>query len=93
VTIEIYRDTNKDTYVERHDFESLEDAHEWLTAQVEDAAPSTEAHTCQPEGDPADLRSGTLWTCPVDGRQWVSVKRMIGRRMLGEWRPRIPVAQ
>lgn len=34
VTIEIYRDTNKDTYIDRHDFESLEHAHEWLTESL-----------------------------------------------------------
>lgn len=31
ITIEIYRDTNKDTYIDRHDFETLKGAHEWLT--------------------------------------------------------------
>ena len=27
-----------------------------------------------------------MWTCPVDGKQWTVVKRMIGRKMHGEWR-------
>jgi hypothetical protein len=34
VTIEIYRDTNKDTYIDRHDFETPEAAHEWLTESL-----------------------------------------------------------
>lgn len=48
-------------------------------------AGEVEGHRCQPEGDPAQLPSGTRWTCPEDARVWTSVKRMINRTMVGEW--------
>jgi hypothetical protein len=47
--------------------------------------PAPQGHVCRPEGDPAQLPSATRWTCPEDGTTWVSVKRMVGRTMHGEW--------
>lgn len=60
VTIEIYRDTNKDTYIDRHDFETPEAAHEWLTESlVEETA------------DEAKLRKIREQLGVADGPDWV----------------------
>lgn len=49
--------------------------------------PSVE-HKCPLPDNPAQMPSATVWRCPEDGREYISVKRMVGRKMYGEWRPR-----
>lgn len=44
-------------------------------------------HRCHPEGDPMQLPMGSRWTCPEDGIEWYSSKRMINREMVGLWQP------
>jgi hypothetical protein len=49
--------------------------------------PSVE-HKCLLPDNPAQMPSATVWRCPEDGREYISVKRMVGRKTYGEWLPR-----
>jgi hypothetical protein len=49
--------------------------------------PSVE-HKCLLPDNPAQMPSATVWRCQEDGREYISVKRSVGRKMYGEWQPR-----